>query len=93
MVGHAASDTLSKVSLPGKRERVVFEMWTVKASDPRADQASRCLSLEILSSACRVAGQEILHQRIIHVEGGGSEVRQSRREIKEVPLGGHFQDA
>jgi hypothetical protein len=67
-------------------------MWTVKASDPRADQASRCPSLGILSSACRVAGKEVLHQRIIHVEGGGGEVRQSRREIKEALLGSHFQD-
>ena len=48
--------------------------------------------LRLLAAACCIAGKEVLHQRIIHVEGGGGEVRQSRREIKEAPLGGHFQN-
>jgi hypothetical protein len=78
---------------PGNREWMGVERWTVKATDPRADQASQCPSLGSLASARRVAGKEVLHQRIIHVEGGGGEVRQGRREIKEVTLGGHFQDA
>jgi hypothetical protein len=68
---------------PCHRGWVVLEIWTVKASDPRANQASWCLSLRILASACRIAGKEVLHQRIIHVEGGGGEcaraVERSRR--------------
>ena len=32
-------------------------------------------SLGALTSACRVAGKKVLHQRLIHVEGGGGKVR------------------
>src|SRR5438132_5697317 len=55
-------------------------------SMPGARHMVRCRyapGLWTVASAGSVAGQEVLHQRIIHVESGGSELRQSGGEIKE----------